>query len=326
MKKIEKDYSEVLRDSERCRFFGNVWVGTNGGITVEQMKQMYSGVIYSYGATSERKLGLPNEYSLEGVFSSRQMANWYNGSLDKEPTFDQELDLQNVRDAVIIGNGNVAMDITRVLMKDPSKMAPFDIPSTVVEELQKSGVRNLQIVGRRGVVQSAFTIKELREVSRIDNIKLYVMRSEFDSSMNEASYLELGAGFSPLSRGIARRTDFIKDSCTFIDSEEQLQDILNAKGEAKEKRIILRYLLNPSELIGDAKTNRIAHVKLQKMHLVGEAGVQKAVADPDGLSTLIDAQMLIKSIGYQSKPIEGLPFDTRSATVPNTQGCVIDQG
>lgn len=121
MKKIEQDYAEVFSDNERCHFYGNVWVGKNGGIAVEKLKQLYSGIVFAYGATSERELGIEKEHKLKGVLSSRQMANWYNGSLDKAEDFsiDQDLGLEHVRDVAIIGNGNVSMDITRVLLKEP---------------------------------------------------------------------------------------------------------------------------------------------------------------------------------------------------------------
>jgi adrenodoxin-NADP+ reductase len=133
MKKIEKDYSEVLNDKEKCHFFGNVWVGTNNGIDLKTLKDLYSGIILAYGATSERDLGLDKEHQLKKVVSSRHMANWYNGSLDDDLDYKQQLGLEHVKDVAIIGNGNVAMDISRVILKEPSLLAPFDAPSHVIE-------------------------------------------------------------------------------------------------------------------------------------------------------------------------------------------------
>ena len=102
------------------------------------------------------------------------MASWYNGSLDKDINYTQDLNLESVSDVAIVGNGNVAMDISRVLLKDPELMAPHDIPTPVLEHLRKSQIRSISIVGRRGLVQSAFTIKEIREMSRL--VKLYALR------------------------------------------------------------------------------------------------------------------------------------------------------
>lgn len=113
---------------------------------------MYSGVVLSYGATSERELGLQKEHTLRKVLSSRHMANWYNGSLDSDLDYEKDLDLEHVRDVTIIGNGNVSMDISRVLLKDPSLMAPHDIPLTVLNHLKKSAITNIQVIARRGAV------------------------------------------------------------------------------------------------------------------------------------------------------------------------------
>lgn len=106
----------------------------------------------AYGATSERQLGLPNEFTLKGVLSSRQMANWYNGSLDNDLDLDEDLDLENVKNVAIIGNGNVAMDICRIFLKDPALLHPYDSPSSVVEHLKQSKIKNINVIGRRGVI------------------------------------------------------------------------------------------------------------------------------------------------------------------------------
>ncbi|CDW82125.1 UNKNOWN [Stylonychia lemnae] len=323
MKKIEKDYQEILRDTERCRFFGNVWVGTNNGIPIEKLRELYSGVVLAYGATSERKLGLPNEESLRGVFSSRQMANWYNGSLDDILDPEQDLDLQNLKDMAIIGNGNVAMDISRVLLKNPKLLQPFDAPTPVIEQLMKLKLKNLSVIGRRGVIQSAFTIKEIREISRIENVQLYMFREEYDQSRNDQSIEETGAGFSPLSRGWHRRTEFLKETCKFIDSIEQYQDITHSRNDTKN--LFLRYLQNPIELLSNQISNRINKVRLQKMVLEGEVGHQRAVPDPQNIQSEIECQLLVKSIGYQSRPIEGVTFNSQTCTIPHQYGCILDK-
>lgn len=145
MKKIEKDYEEVLRD-ERCNFFGNVWVGANGGIAIEKLKQKYSGIVLAYGAVHERSLNLPHEKTLKNIFSSREIVNWYNGSLDSPSDFEENhLNLgDQVKDMAIIGNGNVAVDICRVFLKDPSKdFQKTDMPSSVIQALKRSSLRSI---------------------------------------------------------------------------------------------------------------------------------------------------------------------------------------
>ena len=241
MKKIEKDYSEVLNDKERCRFFGNVWVGENGGISIEELKEMYSGIILAYGATGERDLGLPNEHKLRRVLSSRQIVNWYNGSLDDNLDYEKEVNLEEVNDVAIVGNGNVAMDISRVLLKDPSILAPFDAPSAVIEKLKKSNIRSIQMIGRRGVVQTSFTIKEIREVSRIPGIKLFALKDEYLDSMNDESQREMHADFSVNARAQLRKTEFLHQNCIFLDNEDQVREVTQA-AKRDQKAFILRYL------------------------------------------------------------------------------------
>lgn len=118
MKRVTNDLARILKEKERCRFFGNVLVG-NGGLPIEKLKELYSGVVFAYGTTSDKKLGLPNEFAYLGVHSSRRIANWYNGSLDNDIDYQRDLNLENVRDLAIIGNGNVAMDIARIFLKSP---------------------------------------------------------------------------------------------------------------------------------------------------------------------------------------------------------------
>jgi hypothetical protein len=196
------------------------------------------------------------------------MANWYNGSLDDDLDYKQQLDLERVKDVAIIGNGNVAMDISRVILKDPSLLAPYDAPSQVIEHLKNSNLRSIQMVGRRGVIQTAFTIKEIREVSKIKGIKLYALKEEFLRSMNEESIRETHADFSVHSRGTLRKTEFIRDSFNFLEDENQLNEAIKSSTHS-EKAFVLRYLLQPVELMG---SDSIEGVKFEKMKMEGPAG------------------------------------------------------
>lgn len=122
-----------------------------------------------------------------------------------------------MRDVAVIGNGNVSMDISRVLLKDPSLMAPFDMPSPALRTLQRSQIRSVQLIGRRGAVQSSFTIKEIRELSRL--VSLYCMRDEFEGSLTEASLRETNADFSVHARGTLRKLEFLKATCQMLEGE-----------------------------------------------------------------------------------------------------------
>ena len=159
----------------------------------------------------------------------------------------------------------------------------------------------MQLIGRRGAIQSSFTIKEIRELSRI--VTLYAMRSEFDASLNEASLRETNADFSVHARGVARKLEFLKTTCQMLDSDDHLQDVLSS---APGKKVVLRYLRNPVELLGE---ERVTGVRLERMKLTGEPGSQKAVSDEAHDIYTVNCQLLIKSIGYKSQQIIGVPFN-----------------
>jgi len=143
------------------------------------------------------------------------------------------------------------------------------------------------------------------------------MRSEFEASLNEASLRETQADFSVHARGIARKLEFLKTTCQMLESEEHLQDVISS---APGKKVVLRYLRSPVDLLGE---ERVYGVRLERMRLTGEAGSQKAVPDePQDIAT-VNCQLLIKSIGYKSQPIIGVPFNTKTHTVPHHQGCVL---
>jgi len=125
------------------------------------------------------------------------------------------------------------------------------------------------MIGRRGVVQTAFTIKEIREVSKIQNLRLFAMRDEFEASLNDSSQREMHADFSINSRACQRKTEFLKSTCTFLETEDQVKEVVY-DSNSKAKSFILRYLLNPVELIGSK--NHIEALKLQKMTLSGAPG------------------------------------------------------
>lgn len=185
MKRIEKDFSTVLAD-ERCEFFGNVWLGDQveankrdcRSVSLDELRSNYSAVTLAYGATSDRELGLPNEHSLRGVLPSRRVVDWYNGSLDCDLEQD-EFDLRAVEELAIIGNGNIACDITRMLTRKVSDFADSDAPAHVMDALRKSNLHTIQLVGRRGITQAAFTTKEIKELCNYEGLNLYMIDDEF---------------------------------------------------------------------------------------------------------------------------------------------------
>ena len=191
MKKIKNDFREVFdQNTDRCKFFGNVWVGEvnesspdfdissrfkdGSVVSLEALRNRYSAVVLAYGASKDRMLGLENE-TCSGIYPSRRVVNWYNGSLDNDVS---SMNLENTRDALVIGNGNIFCDIARSMLKSPEILAKTDMPKSVVEELAASKLTNVQSVARRGITHTAFTTKEIREVAAIPGLELYMVKDE----------------------------------------------------------------------------------------------------------------------------------------------------
>ena len=151
----------------------------------------------------------------------------------------------------IIGNGNIACDITRMFLKDPSEFHSSDTPEHVMKKLRKSKVNTVQMIGRRGITQAAFTTKEIRELANLANVTTYMVHDEIEDSMTDASHTEM------LDRAIMRRTNFMKETFEQIESGEHYEDVLS---RTNEKKLILRFLRNPTELLSDS--GRISGVTL----------------------------------------------------------------
>lgn len=200
-------------------------------------------MILAYGAISDKELGLPGEHTLNHILSSRRVVDWYNGSLDC--TIDSLFDLESIGHLAIIGNGNIACDISRMLLKDVNQFSDSDAPSHVLETLRKSKLHTISMVARRGVTHAAFTTKEIKELCGLSTVpKFYVIRQEWQDSMStDASKVEA------VIRGINRRTEFLEQNSTYIESSEQYLDVLSKKNERK---LILRFLRNPVGLIPSA--------------------------------------------------------------------------
>lgn len=299
VKSVSNDFDEVMNDP-RVRFFGNVEIGKD--VEVADLRSAYDGVVFSYGATSDKPLGVANEAGTKNVWGARAFVNWYNGhpemSVLEPPKLDQET-------AVIIGQGNVALDCARVLTKSVDELAKTDISRAALEVLAESKVRRVAVVGRRGTAQAAFTIKELRELTKLDGVGCVIQKDELARSLTEASLQEIAD-----ARAVKRINELIQKIAAG-----------SAKAAKQDRVIDLRFLLSPTEIL-KAEDGRVSGIVLQHNELVGEAGNQKARTITDMDKEIIDCGLLIRSIGYRSEPIPGLPFDERRATVDNTGGRV----
>ncbi|KAG2763073.1 hypothetical protein JG687_00007688 [Phytophthora cactorum] len=300
VKSVMNDFDKVAAD-ERFRFLGNVRVGED--ITLTELKRHYHAVVLAYGAAGDRELGVPGE-SLRGVMSARTFVNWYNG----HPAFrDLELDLSYPDTAVVIGQGNVAVDCARILTKNVDELATTDIAAHAVEALRNSGIKKVFLVGRRGSAQAAFTMKEIRELTKLEGVACIVDPEDLKRSMTNASEQEIKE-----QRARKRMNDLL------VKAAEQFDNA------GDTKRIVqIKFLSSPVAILADGKDpTRVGAIRVEKTKLEGEPNQQRAVGT--GEFEDIPCNLVLRSIGYKSQPIEAdAPFDNRRHVVSNDQGRVV---
>ncbi len=270
------------------------------------MLKTYSGVILAHGADSDNQLDIPGS-NLQGVESARHFVNWYNGHPDYVGISDDEtFNLSKVQDVVVVGQGNVALDCARILTKSVDELEVSDITSKAVQTLKSSRVNAVTVLGRRGHVQSAFTIKEFRELSRLDGVGLHVLPSDIAAGLTAASQTELENN-RPKKRIV-----------------ELIQSVAAAtRKDGDRKAISVRFLLSPVAFLGDEQ-GKLCGIKVQRNRLEGEPTSQRAVPLEEE-ATVIPCQLVLQSIGYKCRPLsERLPFNRRSNTMPHSQGRVLN--
>eukprot|EP00457_Paulinella_chromatophora_P006859 gb/GEZN01006879.1/.p1 GENE.gb/GEZN01006879.1/~~gb/GEZN01006879.1/.p1 ORF type:complete len:485 (+),score=45.40 gb/GEZN01006879.1/:42-1496(+) len=299
VKSVTKDFAKVA-GSPGVRFFGNVTIGKD--VRVDQLLKCYHAVVMSYGAEGERSLNIPGEY-LKGVDSARTFVNWYNG----HPDFQKQDFNFDSPHCVIIGQGNVAVDCARVLLESLEYLNGTDITSQALQRLRSSKVECVTMVGRRGPVQAAFAIKELRELTKLDGVKTQVLRSDLESISSVCRDAIVS------NRSVARKFKLIE--------ELQTEDIESPVGKGP-KRIAIRFFLSPKEFLPDpARPDHLGAVLFEKTAMEG-AVAEALRAIPTGQLVTIRTNWVLKSVGFKSHPMPGLPFDDRLAVIPTDKGRV----
>lgn len=310
VKNVTEEFERVADEygSSRFDFIGNCMVGRD--VHLDTLRRLYDGVILAYGASSDRGLGAPGE-TRAGVLSARAFVNWYNGHpAQRDETFGALLDTEEV---VVIGQGNVAVDCARVLAKTADELRSTDIAAHALEALAQSRVRRIHVVGRRGHIQAAFTMKELRELTRLESASLVVDAAELDAGSTAASLTE------------ATEQRARKKIDTLLREQLSSSTTTAAASGPVRREVHLRFLLNPREFIGPGSPtalDRIQEVLFDRTQLVGEANRQRA--EPTGETVRLPAGLALKSIGYASDPVPGLPFDAKRRVASNVAGRVID--
>jgi ferredoxin--NADP+ reductase len=289
---------EVSRAFERVaqrpgfRFFGNVELGTV--LTHDDLLHLYDAVIYAVGAQSDNRLGIPGE-ELPGSWSSTQFVAWYNGHPDYQ---DLEFDLSGER-AVVVGAGNVALDVARMLALTRDELAPTDTTDAAIEQIASSGIREIVLLARRGPAQAAFTTPELKELGELAGADIVADPAELELDEASAAAIEHDTN--------ARR------------NMEVLREFASREPQGKPRRIVLRFLVSPVAIVGE---ERVEAVEIVRNKLVAEDGRISARATE--LRETIPAGLVFRSVGYRGVALRDLPFDEARGTLPNDGGRVLD--
>ncbi|MGV0718054.1 FAD-dependent oxidoreductase [Mycolicibacterium sp. XJ662] len=283
---------EATSADPRFRFFGNVAVGEH--VQAAELAERYDAVIYAVGAQSDRPLGIPGE-DLPGSVAAVDFVGWYNA----HPHFGESgPDLSNGR-AVVIGNGNVALDVARILVTDPDVLASTDIADHALQALHGRGVEEVLIVGRRGPLQAPFTTLELRELGDLEGL------ADVDVIVDRDDVADI--------------TDEDLDAAgkTVRNNIKVLRKYAEQPPRGAKRRIVFRFRTSPIEIKGDGKVESIV---LGRNELVTDNG--RVVAKDTGEREEVPAQLVVRAVGYRGVPTPGLPFDERSGTIPHTAGRV----
>lgn len=284
-KKIMNAFEKTAM-KDNVAYYGNVELSKD--VSLEELRALYDAVVLSTGAGNDRMAPIEG-IEKKGVYGSATFVNWYNAHPDQR-NLDPDLDTES---AVVIGNGNVALDVARVLVRSDEEIAETDIPDHVAEKIRKSPLKNVYIVGRRGPLEAKFTNAEFRELGHLENC---VTVAEADQIVGDPSDLE------------DEREARIKEK-----SFELLRQYAENKPGEKDKTIHLKFFSSPVEILGD---DTVEGIKLEKT----EVKDGKAVGTGEFFE--IPCGLVVAAIGYRSLPIDGAPFEEKSHTIPNEDGRV----
>jgi len=297
IKGVVKVYDKIAA-SPGFRFFGNVQIGRD--LHTADLAGHYHQIVYAFGCESDQKLGTPGE-DLAGVHSATEFVGWYNAHPDHR---DRTFDLARAERVALVGNGNVAMDVARVLLASPDELATTDIAEHALATLRQSRVREVVLLGRRGPAQAAFSPKEIEEIAALPDVDVVISAADATLDPLSAEWLAREG-----ARSQQRNVKFVQECA--------------ARGAGtKPKQLICRFLVAPTELLGE--DGHLQTVRVQHMQLVADAdGTPRP--KPRGTSEDLRADLLFKAIGYRGVPLPGVPFDERKGIVPNVDGRVVEQ-
>jgi len=297
-------YLRKVLESPDVRFVGGVHLGED--VTRDDLVAAYDAVIYATGAMRDRRLGIKGE-DLPGSYAATDFVNWYCG----HPDVDSGTFTVDAESVAVIGVGNVAVDVARILARDPAELHATDVPQPVLDALHASKVREVHMIGRRGPAYAKFTTKELRELGELPGVEVVVHADEADLVAFDSS--GEGAALAEADRRV--RGNMVAIS-KWAQGAPAGPDPAPASGHAR--RLIVRFWLKPVEILG---TERVSGITLERTAIDASGALRGT-----GQYETLPAQMVLRSVGYQSVPLPGVPFDERASVVPNALGRVLGAG
>ena len=287
-KRVERIYARIAQ-ADNVRWFGNVGVGAD--VALDELRTAYDAAILATGAPFDRKPGIPGE-NKSGVYGSAAFVGWYNG----HPDFTDVSPNLNIQAAVVIGNGNVAIDVARVLVKTRQEMATSDLADEAAAAIHASPITDVYMVGRRGAVDAKFTNVELREMGRLSDCAPVVDAADVPDGVTA-----LTGEMSDRDRRLCER------------NMATLREFRDTASGGKRKRVHFRFNARPVEILGG---DAVEAVRLERTR------VENGRAVPTGEFWQLPCGLVITAIGYRGQKLDGAPFDADRCIVPNTDGRV----
>jgi ferredoxin/flavodoxin---NADP+ reductase len=290
IKSVTRVYAKTAAH-ESFRFFGGVTLGQD--VSREELRERYHAVVYAIGTSQDNRLGIPGE-ERPGSHPATEFVAWYNG----HPHYSDHLFDLNGGRAVVIGNGNVAIDVARMLVLDPRELAPTDTADHALDAFGMAGVTDVVLVGRRGPAEAAFTNPELRELGELERADVIVDPAQLE--------------------GVAEPKDATKRR-----NVEILRGYAQRTPSGKSHRLELRFLRSPLEILGEGQDGPVTGIRLAVNRLVtGEDG--RVRAEATGEEEVIECGLVLRSIGYRGMPLAGIPFDDARGLIRNIDGRVVE--
>lgn len=289
-----RDNLDRVLDKPGVRFMGNIEVGSD--VSMDDLLRFYDAVLLSYGASGDRRLGIAGE-DLDGSIAATDFVAWYCGHPDADRERFEEL-IPRATGVVVVGVGNVAVDVTRVLAKTVGELDHTDMPQHVFDTLARSQVTDVHVLGRRGPAHASWTTKELRELGELEDCDIVVdpEAMELDSS---------GEALAASDKAVARNVEVLREWSTRAPS-------------GKSRRIHLHFLARPVEITG---TTGVESVVVERTRMTPDGK-----AEGTGVTYAIPANVVVRSVGYRGVALPGVPFDESSNVIPHEDGRVIRDG